>query len=150
MTIHVVRPGETVYSIAAMYGVSARDVIQYNELDEPNRLVTGQTIVILFPRRVHVVEAGDTVYSITQQYGITVNELYRNNTKLGALPVLRPGDRLVISYEQQRLGDMSVNGYAYPFVDRTLFRQTMPFMTCLLYTSPSPRDGLLSRMPSSA
>ena len=25
-----------------------------------------------------------------------------------------------------------------------------PFYTCLLYTSPSPRDGLLSRMPSSA
>ena len=24
------------------------------------------------------------------------------------------------------------------------------FRTCLLYTSPSPRDGLLSRMPSSA
>ena len=26
----------------------------------------------------------------------------------------------------------------------------MPFNICLLYTSPSPRDGLLSRMPSSA
>ena len=26
----------------------------------------------------------------------------------------------------------------------------MPFAICLLYTSPSPRDGLLSRMPSSA
>ena len=25
-----------------------------------------------------------------------------------------------------------------------------PSETCLLYTSPSPRDGLLSRMPSSA
>ena len=25
-----------------------------------------------------------------------------------------------------------------------------PHWTCLLYTSPSPRDGLLSRMPSSA
>ena len=24
------------------------------------------------------------------------------------------------------------------------------FIVCLLYTSPSPRDGLLSRMPSSA
>ena len=24
------------------------------------------------------------------------------------------------------------------------------YMNCLLYTSPSPRDGLLSRMPSSA
>ena len=29
--------------------------------------------------------------------------------------------------------------------------QTMhSIITCLLYTSPSPRDGLLSRMPSSA
>ena len=26
----------------------------------------------------------------------------------------------------------------------------IPSLTCLLYTSPSPRDGLLSRMPSSA
>ena len=26
----------------------------------------------------------------------------------------------------------------------------VPESTCLLYTSPSPRDGLLSRMPSSA
>ena len=25
-----------------------------------------------------------------------------------------------------------------------------PLYSCLLYTSPSPRDGLLSRMPSSA
>ena len=24
------------------------------------------------------------------------------------------------------------------------------YLACLLYTSPSPRDGLLSRMPSSA
>ena len=29
-------------------------------------------------------------------------------------------------------------------------RGTMDADTCLLYTSPSPRDGLLSRMPSSA
>ena len=26
----------------------------------------------------------------------------------------------------------------------------MELLACLLYTSPSPRDGLLSRMPSSA
>ena len=28
--------------------------------------------------------------------------------------------------------------------------QRESFYSCLLYTSPSPRDGLLSRMPSSA
>ena len=35
----------------------------------------------------------------------------------------------------------------------TIFQQKEKFamnMLCLLYTSPSPRDGLLSRMPSSA
>ena len=36
------------------------------------------------------------------------------------------------------------NGYI-----ETEVTDTDPF-TCLLYTSPSPRDGLLSRMPSSA
>src|SRR5680860_1738501 len=29
-------------------------------------------------------------------------------------------------------------------------KSTIPLQNCLLYTSPSPRDGLLSRMPSSA
>ena len=29
-------------------------------------------------------------------------------------------------------------------------RKLDPYLNCLLYTSPSPRDGLLSRMPSSA
>ena len=31
-----------------------------------------------------------------------------------------------------------------------ILKQAAGFTTCLLYTSPSPRDGLLSRMPSSA
>ena len=32
----------------------------------------------------------------------------------------------------------------------TTVKQFAAHMDCLLYTSPSPRDGLLSRMPSSA
>ena len=32
----------------------------------------------------------------------------------------------------------------------TLLERMEPILSCLLYTSPSPRDGLLSRMPSSA
>ena len=34
--------------------------------------------------------------------------------------------------------------------DRITFYDQRVIETCLLYTSPSPRDGLLSRMPSSA
>ena len=35
-------------------------------------------------------------------------------------------------------------------VSRPLRHNGTPYQGCLLYTSPSPRDGLLSRMPSSA
>ena len=35
-------------------------------------------------------------------------------------------------------------------IDVTLVEPSREYYTCLLYTSPSPRDGLLSRMPSSA
>ena len=35
-------------------------------------------------------------------------------------------------------------------IDKRRCGEFGPLMTCLLYTSPSPRDGLLSRMPSSA
>ena len=34
--------------------------------------------------------------------------------------------------------------------DGNITEITLPIGSCLLYTSPSPRDGLLSRMPSSA
>ena len=34
--------------------------------------------------------------------------------------------------------------------DQAMLEHLVEFETCLLYTSPSPRDGLLSRMPSSA
>ena len=37
-----------------------------------------------------------------------------------------------------------------PFKKKIKKYDTIQIMTCLLYTSPSPRDGLLSRMPSSA
>ena len=33
---------------------------------------------------------------------------------------------------------------------KSIYRSSGKVPTCLLYTSPSPRDGLLSRMPSSA
>ena len=44
--------------------------------------------------------------------------------------------------------------YFLPMTERrAIVRELKPVdltITCLLYTSPSPRDGLLSRMPSSA
>ena len=46
----------------------------------------------------------------------------------------------------------TVNGsWGYTHATAKPLNKLLPYMiTCLLYTSPSPRDGLLSRMPSSA
>ena len=38
----------------------------------------------------------------------------------------------------------------FALTDGKLVDATVKYVACLLYTSPSPRDGLLSRMPSSA
>ena len=40
--------------------------------------------------------------------------------------------------------------YEYPDFTDEEYKKIKKNDVCLLYTSPSPRDGLLSRMPSSA
>ena len=50
-----------------------------------------------------------------------------------------------IDYESHVFGQKSYNGVA--IISKGKLANVR---TCLLYTSPSPRDGLLSRMPSSA
>ena len=62
-----------------------------------------------------------------------------------------------------RTDDGESVGYEFPIEIRRFVEDPVPVLrfhcsghitgddnTCLLYTSPSPRDGLLSRMPSSA
>ena len=51
------------------------------------------------------------------------------------------------------LGDLEGIGFTLYYATSFIFTGlavAICFHACLLYTSPSPRDGLLSRMPSSA
>ena len=45
---------------------------------------------------------------------------------------------------------VSLSGPEHPLIERCRLDASARYPACLLYTSPSPRDGLLSRMPSSA
>ena len=46
--------------------------------------------------------------------------------------------------------DKLINHMTTAMLMKMLFYGLLLIIICLLYTSPSPRDGLLSRMPSSA
>lgn len=113
MNIHVVRPGDTLYGVAAAYGLAPALLAGLNGLRTDARLVVGQTLVVREPRLVHAVVPGDTVYSVARRYGTDARTLYRNNFALGGRPNLRAGELLVIDYaDDGRLGSAEVNGYA--------------------------------------
>ena len=80
-------------------------------------------------------------------------------TAVAAAPTLSPGGRIALAAltlvaDRERAPDPSAPierqavRRARREVDRAVEAALVPI--CLLYTSPSPRDGLLSRMPSSA
>ena len=71
-----------------------------------------------------------------------VNELDRKST--GEVDYSTYKGRTTRDYDIQK-------GNGISFEDISKLEKFIPeYRVCLLYTSPSPRDGLLSRMPSSA
>ena len=142
MEIYVVQPGDTIESIAAKYQVSPYRLIQQNELTDPDNLVVGQTIVILFPEIVYTVQEGNTLYGIADEFDISVVELYQNNPQLVTEALLYPGEELIIKYQVDKLRSISVLGYAYPYIDRQVLRKTLPYLTYLsIFTHGFTADG---------
>ncbi len=132
MIIHVVQPGETISSIANQYGVTQDRIITDNELPNPENLVVGQSIVILYTDVTHTVVQGDTLYGIAEQYGVTPTQLLQNNPWISEAEGLVPGQLVVVSFQKdENLGNILINGYAYPFINRTTLRKTLPFLTYL-------------------
>ena len=145
MTIHVVKEGETLASIAGQHGISEALLSRENQVPPSGALAVGQTLVVVQPTQLHTVQRGESVYSIAKQYGISVNTLYQNNYFLHGQPAIMPGETLVIFQEGEKLGTAGINGYAYPFVDEALLNSVLPYMT---YLTPftygiSPEGDLL-------
>ena len=131
MTIHVVQAGESVGSIAMHYGVDPVRLAADNAVPADGALAVGQTLVVRFPRQVHAVQAGETLTSIAAAYGTSVRQLWRNNWPLGGTEDLSPGQVLVISHFDERLGSASFNAYAYPYIASTLLSAQLPYVTYL-------------------
>lgn len=89
MQIHVVQPGDTLFTISQMYSISVQELIASNEIPNPESLVPGQTIVITIWGSYHWVQPGETLFTISRMYNVPVTELMRINgiTDPTSLPV---------------------------------------------------------------
>ena len=146
MTIYVVKPGDTIESIASEFGVDADRLVIENQIPNPDNLVVGQSIIVQIPEVVHQIQAGDTLFSIANTYGVEPVQILQNNPFLAAEEVLEVGETIVISYvvDEEPLGEIIINGYAYTFIDRIVLRQTLPFLTYLsIFTYGFTAEGEL-------
>ena len=144
MVTYIVREGDSIFSIAENFGVSESQLTSYNGLANQPGLVPGQAIIILSPDITATVQPGDSLDSIAAAYGTDLNSILRNNPGLSRGETLYPGQTVVISYEGEKLGNLSVNGYAYTYIDRKLLSSVLPFLTYLtIFTYGFQTDGTL-------
>ena len=103
---HVVRSGESLYSIAKTYGVDSGTLAKTNKLPSKATLQVGQTLLIMAPKNddgqrsdnrtsSYAVRRGDTLGAIADRFGISVADLAKWN---GIKPnsILRPGQLLAV------------------------------------------------------
>ena len=151
MKIHVVRPGDTVSSVAEEYGVSPARLAADNEVPDSGALAVGQTLVVCFPTMVHTVRPGDTLMSVAKLYGVSVRQLWQKNWPLQGGTALTPGQDLTISCQNTLLGRAEANGYAYPFTEQALLAAEAPYQTYLTpFTYGVTAEGQLLDLPDAA
>ncbi|TQS71030.1 LysM peptidoglycan-binding domain-containing protein [Ornithinibacillus gellani] len=95
MQIYVVKTRDTLWQLSQQFGVSGNDIALVNEIEDPNQLVVGQSLVIPTPGRNAVVHAGDTIQSLANQYGVSIENLMRVN-RLNEASILSIGQLLLI------------------------------------------------------
>lgn len=144
MTIYTVQPGDTVQSISQRFEVPASQIISTNELENPAQLSVGQSLIIQFPEQTYTVEEGDTLQWIARGFNTTVDALQRNNPQLAGKETIYPGQTLVISYGEPPLGEISVTGFAYPYISDEVLNRTLPYLTYLsIFSYGLNPDGTL-------
>ncbi len=145
MIIYVVRPGDSLYTIARRYGMDPQKIISDNELPNPDNLVVGQTLVLMTDTIPHTVVRGESLYTIARKYGVTLDELVSANPQIPNTARLEVGQVVNIPSGTQKLGDIRVNGYAFPSINMQTLQRTLPHLTYLSIFSHQVRpDGTLT------
>ena len=142
MQIHVVEPGQTLYSIARSYGLAPGFAARWNGLREPFRLAVGQSLLLLSAAGAYTVRPGDTLFSIARQRDLSAGMLWRLNPNLNGSAELYPGQVLLTDPQAAQTRVITAAGYAYPFADRRTLQGILPFSSELIpFTSGFTEEG---------
>ncbi|MDF2803900.1 MAG: hypothetical protein K0S61_3803 [Anaerocolumna sp.] len=146
MIIHIVQPDETIDSIANYYGINKERLIFDNDITNYNKLVEGQTLVIVYPEEVYIVKEGDTISTIAKRFNITELTLIRNNSFLLNRELI-VDEELVITYKDEKTFNLNTNGYAYPYINKDILRKNLLYLTYLsIYSYSINSDGSLTEI----
>ena len=110
---HIVKPGDTITSIARSYGIQPETIIGVNTIDDYNSIDTGTILTI--PNRdgqIYIVRSGDSLSLIASRFGMGYLTLADVNGLTSSL--IRPNDRLFIP-------DRTISEEAFKTVMKTLF-----------------------------
>ncbi len=108
-TIHILKKGETLYSVSRTYGVSFSAIAKANNIADADKVRIGQKLIIpgtggapksAAAAEKHTVKKGETLFGIARQYGLTVSELRAFNG-LSDKTVIKPGDLLAVARAPQ-------------------------------------------------
>jgi len=81
---------------------------------------------------IYVVQAGDSVDSIAAAHNTSTNSIIYNN-QLSYPYRLAIGQALLLTISDSTEDRMSIvtGGYAYPFINEAVLRETLPYLTAL-------------------
>jgi spore germination protein len=143
--IYVVRPGDSLFLIGELYGVSARGIAETNQMELTDSLVIGQALVVEAEEVQHTVGPGETLSGLARQYQISEEAIRKANPQITDPALIRAGETVVIPTPFRRLGQKQVNGYAFPSINTDTLERTLPHLTyCSVFSYQVNADGSLN------
>ena len=145
MQIHTVKAGDSIFKIARQHATSPMKIIENNELENPDRLVVGQKLLILNPTRTYSVRGSDTLDKIADRFDVKYDTLLANNPYLSGTDKIYPGQLLAIKYDTPAYGSAYANGYYYKDTSPERLSLALPYLTYITLSS-AKREGDKIRM----
>lgn len=133
LRIYVVKPGDSIWSIARNAGITPQSIMDANDINESTKLVVGQTLIIPSRERAYRVLPGDSLWSIARKFGVSVESIVRLNGITNPYSIY-PGLVIRIPEKAKNYGTAQVNAFIQPSnpeKERGILKEPIKYLTYL-------------------